>query len=357
MKLFDRTIFLINFGVILATFLAYLAPNIDPELTWTIAFFGLFYPVLLIINVLFIVYWLFKKPKYSIASILCIILGWNQVKGFISFNAQKPETQGETVSVITYNISNAYFGYDKNKKNRDKKKETFIEFLENYKETEIFCIQEVGDYAYDILKKTFPDHHLYYKEKGAVILSKYPIIKKGEVDFGTKTNSCLWGDIKIHGDTLRVYSFHLQSNQISADTEKLANQREINQKQAWYDIKGILRKFRNKHLHRSRQAEKIAAHVKKSPHKIILGGDLNDPPQSYTYQVFSTLGNDAFRERGSGIGTTYAGRIPLLRIDYIFADKALEVASYELIKDHFSDHYAVSATLEWPIKEDIDSEQ
>ncbi len=85
MKLFDRTIFLINFGVILATFLAYLAPNIDPELTWTIAFFGLFYPVLLIINVLFIVYWLFKKPKYSIASILCIILGWNQVKGFISF--------------------------------------------------------------------------------------------------------------------------------------------------------------------------------------------------------------------------------------------------------------------------------
>ncbi|MBK8624370.1 MAG: endonuclease/exonuclease/phosphatase family protein [Saprospiraceae bacterium] len=347
MKFFDRTILLINLGVILATFLAYLAPNIDPELTWTISFFGLFYPVLLIINVLFIFYWLFKKPKYLWPSVLCIALGWSQVKGFISFKDQKPETTDETISVMSYNISNASYGYDKRKKNRDIKKEAFIDFLKQYKETDIFCIQEVGDYAFDILKKTFPNHHLYYKEKGAVILSKHRFLNKGEVDFGTKTNSCLWADIKLSFDTIRVYSFHLQSNQISRDAEKLANQKELDQKQAWYDIKGMLRKFRNKHLQRSRQAEKIAAHIKKSPYKIIMGGDLNDPPQSYTYHVFSSLAKDTFRERGSGIGTTYAGRIPLLRIDYIFADNALEVSTFDIIKDHFSDHYSVVATIEW----------
>lgn len=348
MKLFDRTIFLINLGVIFATLLSYIAPNIDPELTWTISFFGLFYPVLLIANVLFIVYWLFKKPKYCFASILCIAIGWNQFKGFMAFNSEKSETNGETIQIISYNISNASFGYDKKKKNRDIKKEAFVHFLEQYKETDIFCIQEVGDYAYDILKTTFPDHHLYYKEKGAVILSRYPFVKKGEVDFGTKTNSCLWADINIKFDTVRVYSYHLQSNQITNDTEKLANQTELDQKQAWYDIKGILRKFRNKHLLRSRQAEKIAAHAQKSPYKIILGGDLNDPPQSYTYHVLTTLAQDAFKVRGSGIGTTYAGRLPLLRIDYVFVDRALEVASFEIIKDHFSDHYALSATIEWP---------
>jgi endonuclease/exonuclease/phosphatase family metal-dependent hydrolase len=354
LKFFDRSILLINLGVIIATFLAYLAPNVDPELTWTISFFGLFYPVLLLSNILFIIYWLVKKPKYIWPSVLCIVIGWNQLKGFIAFNSQKPEASGETITMMSYNISNASFGYDKEKKNRDAKKEAFMDFLQQYKETDIFCIQEVGDYAYDILKKTFPDHHLYYKEKGAIILSKYSFLKKGEIDFGTKTNSCLWADIKLNFDTIRVYSFHLQSNQISRAAEKLANQTEIDQKQAWYDIKGMLRKFRNKHLQRSRQAEKIAAHAQKSPYKIILAGDLNDPPQSYTYHVFSGLAKDAFRTRGSGIGTTYAGRIPLLRIDYIFADNALEISTFEIIKDHFSDHYAVSATLEWPLTEDIE---
>lgn len=59
------------------------------------------------------------------------------------------------------------------------------------------------------------------------------------------------------------------------------------------------------------------------------------------------MANDAYRERGYGIGTTYAGRIPLLRIDYVFADPQLNVSSFEIIKDHFSDHYAVATTLEW----------
>jgi endonuclease/exonuclease/phosphatase family metal-dependent hydrolase len=356
-KFFDRSVFIINAVVILATLLAYLAPKVDPELTWTISFFGLFYPVLLISNVLFIFYWLLKKPKYSVASILCILIGWSQLKGFVAFNSTKPESDNESIRFVTYNISNAYFGYDKTKKNRDLKKADFIESLDQYKDTDIFCIQEVGDYAFDILKKAFPKHNLYYKEKGAVILSKFPFIKKGEVDFGTRTNSCLWADINLGFDTLRVYSYHLQSNQITNDTEKLVNQTELDQKKAWYDIKGILRKFRNKHLTRSRQAEKIAAHAKNSPYKIILAGDLNDPPQSYTYEVFSSLTKDAFRERGSGIGTTYAGRIPLLRIDYIFVDKSLDVATFEIEKDRFSDHYAVSADIEWPNAENFEAEE
>jgi endonuclease/exonuclease/phosphatase family metal-dependent hydrolase len=349
MKIFDKTVLLINLIVIFATLLAYIAPNIDPELTWTIAFFGLFYPVLLIINILFIFYWIFKKFKYSLPSLICILIGWSQLKGFIALNKSVPQPDTEkSVSLMTYNISNASYGYDKKKKQRDLKKEAFIDFLEHYRHVDIFCIQEVGPYAYDILKVTFPDHHIYFKEKGAIIMSRFPIIKKGEIDFGTITNSCLWADIKIKRDTLRVYSYHLQSNQISSDAEKLANQTEINQKQAWYDIKGMLRKFRNRHLQRSRQAEKIAAHAEESPYKNILAGDLNDPPQSYTYHVLQGLGNDAFREKGFGIGTTYAGKIPLLRIDYIFIDKSLNISSCRIIKDQFSDHYAVSATIKSP---------
>ncbi|MBK8517952.1 MAG: endonuclease/exonuclease/phosphatase family protein [Saprospiraceae bacterium] len=347
MKFFDRAILFINLGVIIALLLAYMAPNINPAFTWVISFFGLFYPVILILNILFIFYWIFKKPKYIWPSLICVLMGWSQLKGFIALNSQRPESKGETINVMAYNISNASFGYDKKKKSRDIKKEAFIDFLQRFKDVDVFCIQEVGDYAFDILKKTFPNHNLFFKEKGAVILSKHPFIRKGEIDFGTITNSCLWADIKFDFDTIRVYSYHLQSNQISRDAEKLTDPNELYQKQAWYDIKGILRKFRNKHLQRSRQADKIAAHAESSPYKTILAGDLNDPPQSYTYKVFSGIGLDAFRERGLGLGTTYAGIIPLLRIDYIFADPTMDVTKFNIIKDRFSDHYAISATLEW----------
>lgn len=347
MKFLDRLILIVNLGFAVALLLAYLAPKVDPSLTWTIAFFGLFYPVFLIINLLFIVFWVFKKSKYVLVSLVCVLFGWSQIKGFIGFNSQKIEYSEDAVVLMSYNISNALYGYDKKADQRKIKKENFINFLEKYKDVDIFCIQEVGDYARDILKNAFPKHQMHHlKNKGAVILSKFPIKDKGAIDFGTITNSCLWADIRIDNKTIRVYSFHLQSNQISKDADNFTIQPELNQKQAWYDIKGMLRKYKNRHLQRTRQIEKIATHIQKCPHKVILAGDLNDPPQSYTYNVLSKYGKDVFRERGMGIGTTYGGKIPLLRIDYIFVDNSMQAATLDIIKDNFSDHYGLLSTIE-----------
>ncbi len=343
-----KSILLINIAVIGATFLAYAAPHIDPELTWIISFFGLFYPVLLLLNVAFIVFWFLIKRAWVWPSLICILIGWSELKAFLPLNGEREETSAEGISIMTYNISNAYEGYDLEREERLRKQSRLIEYLSNFEAYDVICLQEVGDYAYDILKKVYPKHQIYYKQKGAVILSKYPILKKGEIDFGTITNSCLWADINVGFDTIRVYSYHLQSNQISATAEKMASQKEIDQKRAWYDIKGILRKFKNKHITRSRQAEKIEAHAQKSKYKVILAGDLNDSPQSYTYHVLSALGRDAFVERGFGLGTTYAGAIPLLRIDYIFTDEQLNVVSFTIDKKRYSDHYVIAADIEWP---------
>jgi endonuclease/exonuclease/phosphatase family metal-dependent hydrolase len=348
--MFNRVLLSINLLVVVSTFLAYLAPHIDPELTWIIAFFGLFYPILLVSNVLFILFWLLKKWQYSILSAACLTFGWSELSSFVAFNSRGVEQTDQQLSIMSYNISNGLFGYDQKKRDRLAKKTALIEFLKQYEDTDVFCMQEVRDYGLEIIRKSFPTHFIHSTGKGAVILSRYPFVKKGEIDFGTITNSCLWADINVGHDTVRVYSFHLQSNQISKDAEKFTSQKELDQKQAWYDIKGMLRKFRNRHLTRSRQAERMSAHAKKSRHPVILSGDLNDPPQSYTYHILSTLGKDAFCERGNGIGTTYAGKIPLLRIDYIFSDHFFSVVDFNINKKPFSDHYAVSTLLEWPVE-------
>jgi endonuclease/exonuclease/phosphatase family metal-dependent hydrolase len=56
--------------------------------------------------------------------------------------------------------------------------------------------------------------------------------------------------------------------------------------------------------------------------------------------------HDGFVERGSGIGTSYNGVIPALRIDYILADKGLKQLAYKRVKPTFSDHFAVFSKLQ-----------
>jgi endonuclease/exonuclease/phosphatase family metal-dependent hydrolase len=339
-----------NLAVIIMTFLAYIAPSVNPNYTWFLSFFGLFYPVLILANFFFICYWIFRKWTRTWLSIACLAIGWQQFFTFMPINAPKPESEKDQLQVMNYNISNGLYGYDKSKDEQAIKKEAIISFLQEYNDVPIFCFQEVGDYGTEIIKKAFgKGYNLHAKDaRGAAILTKYPIIRKGEIDFGVQTNSCLWADIKTPFDTLRVYSFHLQSNQISRDAEKFANQTEINQKEAWYNIKSMLRKVKNRHIKRSKQVNLIADHARKSKYKVLLGGDLNDPAQSYTYHVLSNIGRDAFHQVGSGIGTTYNGVIPLLRIDFMFVDPKLDIHACKVVRENYSDHFPVLTTVEWP---------
>lgn len=272
-------------------------------------------------------------------SLATILIGWTHLEGFIGFDKTSITKESEGIRIMTNNISNAAFGYDKDKDKREKKKKNLIEFLKKYDNTDVFCFQEVGEYAKTILTQVYSGHKMHHTGKGAVIMSKHPIIKKGEIDFGTKTNSCLWADIKINGEIIRVYSTHLQSNRITNDAEEIAEKMELKEKRTWTGIKGIFRKFKNHHIARSKQAEEIAAHAAESPHPVIIAGDLNDPPQSYTYYTLSRNRIDAFKEKGGGLGTTYAGVLPFLRIDYVLSDPALEVLKCRLIKEAYSDHH------------------
>lgn len=348
MKTLHKPLLILNAGIILCTLLAYLAPVTDPKITWVLSFFGLFYPVFLILNLLFIGFWTFQKPGYLIFSLVTILLGWTHIEGFIGFT-NPSEIQSDTgIKILTNNISNAASGYDRDKEVKTEKRNKLIDFLAQYSDVDIFCFQEVGEYAYNLLKEVYKDHKFHRLQKGAVILSRHPILRQGEIDFGTRTNSCLWADIRLPHDTVRVYSIHLQSNRITNDAEEIAGHMELQEKKTWIGIRGILRKYRNHHIKRSKQAELIIEHAAQSPHPVIFAGDFNDPPQSYTYHLLSKGKLDAFKEKGSGLGTTYAGVIPFLRIDYILADKELELRQCSLIRTRFSDHYPIFAIYDFP---------
>jgi len=341
-----KFIYIINVLLVLATFASYAAPYIHPKLSWIFAFFGLFFPLFLAANAFFIVFWLFAKPINAVLSALCLLAGFNYIISFVGFHNPVPsENRANIIRAATYNISNASF-LDVIKEGTQKENsEKFLKTMEHFDSIDVLCFQEVRQYGEKLLEKKFPKHYNHVSEKSSVILSKHRILKKGVIDFGTRTNSCVWADIRIKKDTIRIYSFHLKSNQISKNADKVTQDIQNNEKLNWYDIKGMFSKFRRYHKERVKQVEMIAAHIKQCPHPYILGGDLNDPAQSYTYRVLSENGTDAFKIRGRGIGTTYAGNIPLLRIDYIFYSNEFDCISYNSPAYKISDHYPVMVEL------------
>ena len=82
-----------------------------------------------------------------------------------------------------------------------------------------------------------------------------------------------------------------------------------------------------------------------SPYPVILAGDFNDTPSSYTYREMKGALTDGFRRCGNGYGGTFRYLGGLLRIDYVFYDDTFECVRYYMPSEVVSDHKVVIAEL------------
>ena len=180
--------------------------------------------------------------------------------------------------------------------------------------------------------------------------SVWSTLDQGAIRFENSTNSMVWADIQVEGRRLRVYSVHLQSNHISGDAAKLREKGDLQERETWVGIKGILRKYKRATQLRAEQAEQVAAHIAQSPYPVIVCGDFNDTPVSYAYHhiLQSRRLADAFRKSGSGPGFTYGGVLPALRIDFILTDPELDLRNHDRYRESFSDHFPVLCEIDLP---------
>jgi len=256
----------------------------------------------------------------------------------------------DSIHILTHNLQSVNRLQKKNGEFNKEEKTAFISKMKAQGLPNVICTQETTYKGFTLLKESLEYPHAI-KSQGhqATILSKNPILNNGELDLRSdEASSAIWADIKFEKDTFRIYSIHLKSNKISEPASEMLEDADLQSSKTWNSVRGILANYKNSTTIRVKQANIITKHAKESPYKTIFCGDLNDTPLSNVYYVLATDKKDSFKECGSGIGTTYAGVIPALRIDYILADDRLDIIDHQIHKGNYSDHYAISAKIVLP---------
>ena len=357
----------INIIFILMLGMSYLAGYVSPAKNWFIAFFGLSYIILLIINILFVIIWLFRRRWIFLFSLVTIVLGWNNFNRHIRIRFSSAKAPATNVfKVMSFNVRNFdLYNYKKNWEFNFEKRNKIFDLLKQ-EAPDIICFQEFvydksGQFStLDTLTKFLKanNYHTEYSSSsksvnyfGSATFTSFPIVNKGLIRYNTNSgNLCIYTDVLIGGDTIRIYNVHLESIRLGQEdykfAEKISNAKGIkNDEEIQQNSKRIVVRLKSAFIKRGPQAEQIAAHIQSCPYPIILCGDFNDTPASYAYRTVSKGLTDCFVESGSGIGNTYDGIFPSFRIDYIFHSDFFSSYCFETIHVDLSDHYPVKCLM------------
>ncbi len=317
--------------------ISFVLPFLPPEKYPIISLLSLAVSPLIIINLLFIFYWLFKLKSKAMLSIIIVVFAYFHFGSFFKFSSEnKTEGYKNTLKVLSFNVR--LFNLYEPKETQVGVPEIINNFIQK-EQPEVLCIQEF----YRINKVDFSDYpyqYIHFKEKnklGHAIFSKYPIINEYSFDFSQTYNNSISADIVKGNDTISIYNLHLQSLSI---IPSLSYFQEVGNEV-------LVERVSARFIKQQQQAEEILAHKKKSKHPVIISGDFNNTPFSFVYHQLSENMNDAFVEAGNGIGTTYFFDKYPMRIDYVLTSKELEIVNFETIKKTFSDHYPITATIGW----------
>lgn len=359
----SKFMLLTNSLAVLVLLLSYLAPVVDPMGFWPIAFLGIAYLPLLVVNSIFIFYWLLiRRATYAALSLVAILIGWNTLNKHVGFSAGVPAEvvaapDSTAIRLLTYNV-HFFKAFDEQSNALDIKDEVMRVIGDI--SPDVVCIQEYytrkkGKHKMDRAfeenmglpyRFVFPSEENDYEAYGLAIFSKYPILSSGHLpnhEYGV--NRMIYVDINKNGKRFRVYNVHLRSIGFQKEDYDFINSPAKTIEKDAASTRRIGSRLKQAFRARSGQAEALKSHTSACEIPFIIAGDFNDTPISYAVSQVSSGMRNAFQEKGRGWGVTYNGDFPNFQIDYILASNEFAVRHYQIIKKKLSDHYPVWADV------------
>jgi len=339
----------IHLIVAIGTICALLASHVSAGIAPMITTAGLLLPAFIIANFLISIWWLFQNKLMLLLSVVLFLVSLPAIRQLINISFHdKPESAKQQITLASFNANFSKLLIPETTDNNESNVEIFADAFKPYSDVDILCIQEIGWRTKSFLEKSIdlPYQH-EHEDYTLTIYSKYPILEAGIIKLNSNSaNSCIWADIVISPDTLRVYNAHLESNRFDGIVPAMINQ-DAPESMSLSVAFGLLSHYPFYSAIRTSQAHLIQSHRKASHHKSIIAGDFNDVPNSHMYQTLKDDMVDSYVEEGSGIGATYMYPFSFLRIDHILVDKGINVLNYKSVKTEVSDHLLIMTGLEF----------
>jgi len=392
-KIFAYTFLCINILVCIWSALCYMASVVSPAKVENIGMLSLSTAFAFFANIFFVFFWLFTRKKWrSLIAVVTLILcskiflpvfGWN------FFTSSSNEVHSSALKVMDWNV-HAFGLYDTD--SEGKRQQMMDVIKENA--PDILCMEEynvmkddsMAPYTKQIMEENgykeyrFRADNKFENNKdiylGTAMFSKFPLknfvaypldVRRRIIENGA--SYLLQADVSLPGNKmLRLFALHLYSSGITSNDinyiEELKGRKVNGTDDPDYDpdfidelnrrnikpsdhFRVFMFKLSLAYRKRALEADSVAKVVSSSPYPVLICGDFNDVPSSYTYTTIRGKFADAFVSKGKSLGRTFNEIMPTLRIDDIFYDPSLlKAVAYKTPYLFLSDHKPVIALFE-----------
>jgi endonuclease/exonuclease/phosphatase family metal-dependent hydrolase len=354
--------------------LAAYSPHIQPTEHPVWSCFGMTFPIFLLLNGCFLIFWLAaRRFKTALLPLITILCCFSQIRTYIPINSHTDKLPEGCIKLLSYNIM-AFDGAAKKEGQN-----LILNYLKESK-ADILCLQEY--YTHKNVKKltqqdvetalaAYPYHDIQpvgnvkgYSNRIACY-SKFPILSSRRVELHSRYNGAVIYELLIDNDTVMLINNHLESNRLTKD-DKVVYENLLNLPEQFSlpdkdEVKNGARQLISKLVEastvRAPQVDTLANEIDRSKHPYIIAcGDFNDTPISYTLYTLTQHLKDAYRQSGCGLGISFNQNRFYFRIDHILVSSNWR--TYNCTVDNSigeSDHYPIWCYLMKKDKQHIHS--
>ena len=204
------------------------SPHIKPVAHPVESCFGLTFPIFLVINICFFIFWLIiQKYKFALFPLVAFLLCYSQIRTYFPLNFHTSKLPENSFKVLSYNI----MGFDGAVKKDGEN--LILNYLKN-SGADILCLQEyqtIESPRYlsqkDVEKalKDYPYHNIQIVGRGSgkghtnriACYSKFPILSSRTLDYASEYNGSVVYELKMGEDTVMLINNHLESNKLTKE--------------------------------------------------------------------------------------------------------------------------------------------